>query len=131
MRLDLDIMISLIILMLGEFATLSNHRPTFHPGLFNVLGSPKQSVADKAIRELNQHSETMDLMGFSAITTKSIFMLVARMVGTSPVLRRGGVKTSLDWTKEPGRLTLENDKASMWSVRHLYDYIYKSRDYCL
>ena len=48
----------------GEYATLNGHRLTFHPGPFNVLGSPNEKVVTKTIKELNQHSEIMDLMGF-------------------------------------------------------------------
>ena len=39
------------------------HRITTHPGPFNVLGSPKESVVVKAIKELETHSEVFDLMG--------------------------------------------------------------------
>mgnify|MGYP001165247036 FL=1 len=112
----------------GEYATLNNHRLTFHPGPFNVLGSPKQSVADKAIRELNQHSETMDLMGFLPRHYNKINIHVGGTYGGD------FAGTAKRWCKNflrldegtRARLTLENDdKASMWSVRHLYDYVYK------
>ena len=48
----------------GEYAFLNGHRLTFHPGPFNVLGSPNQDVVNKTIKELNTHSEIFDLMGF-------------------------------------------------------------------
>ena len=112
----------------GEFATINNHRLTFHPGPFNVLGSPNQSVADKAIRELNQHSETMDLMGFLPSHYNKINIHVGGTYGGD------FAGTAKRWCKNfarldegtKARLTLENDdKASMWSVKDLYEHIYK------
>ncbi|MEC8392351.1 MAG: UV DNA damage repair endonuclease UvsE, partial [Actinomycetota bacterium] len=41
----------------GEYAYNTQQRLTFHPGPFNVLGSPNENVVDKAIKELNSHSE--------------------------------------------------------------------------
>lgn len=111
----------------GEYATLNGHRLTFHPGPFNVLGSPKASVADKAIKELNQHSQMMDLMGFLPSHYNKINIHVGGTYG-------GDFEgTAERWCKAfnrlhegtKARLTLENDdKASMWSVKHIYDYIY-------
>ena len=112
----------------GEFATVHGHRLTFHPGPFNVLGSPRQSVADKAIRELNQHSEVMDLLGFLPSHYNKINIHVGGTYGGD------FAGTAERWCKNflrldkgtRARLTLENDdKASMWSVKHLYDFIYK------
>ena len=112
----------------GEYATRNNHRLTFHPGPFNVLGSPRQSVADKAIKELNGHSKIFDLMGFVPSHYNKINIHVGGTYG-------GDFEgTAHRWCKNflrldegtRARLTLENDdKASMWSVRHLYGYIYK------
>ena len=111
----------------GEYATLNGHRLTFHPGPFNVLGSPKASVADKAIKELNQHSQMMDLMGFLPSHYNKINIHVGGTYG-------GDFEGTVErWCKAfnrlhegtKARLTLENDdKASMWSVKHIYDYIY-------
>ena len=47
----------------GDFAHDNGHRITTHPGPFNVLGSPKQSVVDNTIKELNTHAEVFDMMG--------------------------------------------------------------------
>ena len=112
----------------GEFATRNGHRLTFHPGPFNVLGSPKKSVVEKTIKELNSHSKIFDLMGFIPGHYNKINIHVGGTYG-------GDFEgTSRRWCRnflrlDPGtraRLTLENDdKASMWSVWHLYSYIYK------
>jgi len=111
----------------GEFVTLNNQRLTFHPGPFNVLGSPKESVINKTIKELNQHSEMMDLMGFIPSHYNKINIHVGGTYG-------GDFEgTANRWCENflkldegtRARLTLENDdKASMWSVKHLYELIY-------
>ena len=112
----------------GEYATLNNHRLTFHPGPFNVLGSPNDKVVDKTIKELNQHSQMMDLMGFFPSHYNKINIHVGGTYG-------GDFEgTASRWVKNfyrldentRSRLTLENDdKASMWSVKRLYELIYQ------
>ena len=49
----------------GTLAAKYDHRLTFHPGHFNALGSPNPVVVEKTIKELNQHSEIMDLIGLT------------------------------------------------------------------
>ena len=112
----------------GEYATLNGHRLTFHPGPFNVLGSPKAKVVDKTIKELNQHSQMMDLMGFFPSHYNKINIHVGGTYG-------GDFEgTASRWVKNfyrldentRSRLTLENDdKASMWSIKRLYELIYQ------
>ena len=112
----------------GEFAGLNGHRITTHPGPFNVLGSPRQSVVDKAIKELETHSEIFDLMGLEATPYAKINIHVGGtyggdFAGTADRWCRNFLRLS---PACQNRLTLENDdKASMWSVKHLYEYIYK------
>ena len=48
---------------IGDFIKGHDHRVSFHPGPFNVLGSDNLETVNKTIRELNQHSEILDLMG--------------------------------------------------------------------
>ena len=111
----------------GEFAGLNGHRITTHPGPFNVLGSPRESVVDKAIKELETHSEIFDLMGLEATPYAKINIHVGGtyggdFAGTADRWCRSFLRLSPSCQN---RLTLENDdKASMWSVKHLYEYIY-------
>jgi len=114
--------------MVGDYAKKFKHRLTFHPGPFNVLGSPKDSVVVKTIKELNQHSQIFDLMGFSeASPYNKINIHVGGTYGgdfdgTATRWCDNYLKLSPSCQK---RLTLENDdKASMWSTKHLYDKIY-------
>jgi UV DNA damage endonuclease len=49
--------------MAGEIAISGGQRITFHPSHYNVLASLNPDVVQKAIKELGQHAEIMDLMG--------------------------------------------------------------------
>jgi len=113
----------------GMFAEERGHRITTHPGPFNVLGSPRPSVVDKAIKELETHSEVFDLMGLPDTPFAKINIHVGGTYGGD------FANTAVRWCENymrlspncQNRMTLENDdKASMWSTRHLYDYIYKA-----
>lgn len=112
----------------GDFIHDNAHRITTHPGPFNVLGSPKESVVTKTIKELNTHSEIFDMMGLEESPYAKINIHVGGtyggdFAGTAERFCRNFLKLS---TSCQNRLTVENDdKASMWSTRHLYDYIYK------
>ena len=112
----------------GLYAWKHGHRITTHPGPFNVLGSPNPSVVDKAIKELETHSEVFDLMGLPDTPFAKINIHVGGTYGGD------FANTAVRWCENylrlspncQNRMTLENDdKASMWSTRHLYDYIYK------
>ena len=48
---------------IGKKAKLYNQRLTFHPGQFNVLGSPHENVLLKTITGLDYHASVLDLMG--------------------------------------------------------------------
>lgn len=112
----------------GLFAWKHGHRITTHPGPFNVLGSPRETVVTKAIKELETHSEMFDLMRLPATPYAKINIHVGGTYGGD------FAGTAVRWCENymklspncQNRMTLENDdKASMWSTRHLYDYIHK------
>ena len=112
----------------GEYAYMTKQRLTFHPGPFNVLGSPNEKVVEKTIKELNSHSEIFDLMGFIQPSPyNKINIHVGGTYGgdfTGTAERWCNNYWKLDENCQK-RLTLENDdKASMWSTRHLYDHIH-------
>ena len=112
----------------GDFAHDNGHRITTHPGPFNVLGTPKEDVMTKTIKELNTHSEIFDMMGLPDSPYAKINIHVGGtyggdFAGTAERWCRNFFKLSVNCQN---RLTVENDdKASMWSTRHLYDYIHK------
>ena len=47
----------------GDFAKSVDQRITFHPSPYGVLASERPDVVVKAIKELSQHGEIMDMMG--------------------------------------------------------------------
>ena len=113
----------------GEYAYNTQQRLTFHPGPFNVLGSPNENVVDKAIKELNSHSGIFDLMGF--INPSPYNKINIHVGGTYGGDFEGTAKRWCEAFRRlddncQKRLTLENDdKASMWSVKEIYERIYK------
>ena len=46
----------------GKLAKQYGQRLTFHPGPFNVLASPNEKVVIKALKDLRQHGEIMDML---------------------------------------------------------------------
>jgi UV DNA damage endonuclease len=111
----------------GDYAKFWNMRINSHPGPFNVLPSPNESVVQKTFADLELHGKIFDLMGLSKTPYNNINIhcngvygdkqsamdrLITNFKRLSPSVRK--------------RLTLENDdKASMYSVRDLM-YIHKN-----
>jgi UV DNA damage endonuclease len=111
----------------GEYAREHGHRLTTHPGPFHVLGSPRQEVVEKSIIGLERHSEMFDLMGYDPSFHNKINIHVAGAYGDREATAKRWIKS---WQRLSdsckSRLVLENDdKASMYSVRHLYELIHK------
>jgi UV damage endonuclease UvdE len=47
---------------IGFFAISNNIRLTFHPGQYNVVGSPNETAFQNTVRELDYHAELLDTM---------------------------------------------------------------------
>jgi UV DNA damage endonuclease len=111
----------------GQLADKYNQRLTFHPSHFNALGSPNPIVVEKAIKELNKHSEIMDLIGLSATVYNKINIHVGGAYGDKEAtLKRWINNYYLLDTNTQKRLTIENDdKENMYSVKELYKGIFK------
>jgi UV DNA damage endonuclease len=111
---------------IGEFVTANGIRISMHPGQFDVLPSPNESVIQKTFADLELHGKIFDMMGLSKTHYNNINIhcngvygdkqsamdrLITNFKRLSPSVRK--------------RLTLENDdKASMYSVKDLM-YIHK------
>ena len=112
--------------MAGNEAS-GKQRLTFHPGHFNVLGSPNPTVVNKTIKELNQHSEIMNIMGLSRTHYNKINIHIGGAYGDKQATLNRWINNyhKLNFSTQE-RLTVENDdKASMFSVKELYEDIYK------
>ena len=114
----------------GDYAKAHNHRITTHPGPFHILGSPEARVVDNSLVSLERHSELFDLMGFAPSFENKINIHIGSTYGdkTSTIER---------WLKNydrlsdscKARLVIENDdKASMYSVRDLYERVHSQID---
>lgn len=105
----------------GNLATKYGQRITTHPGPFNVLPSPTDSVVQNTINELTDHAEVFDLMGLSQTPYNKINIHCNGVYGDKITAMDRFCK---NFDKLPqsaqNRLTVENDdKASMYSVTDL------------
>ena len=106
----------------GKLADKYGQRLTFHPSHFNALGSPNPVVVEKTIKELNKHSEIMDIMGLSATVYNKINIHIGGAYGDKQATLERWINNyyKLDSNTQM-RLTVENDdKENMYSVKELY-----------
>ncbi|KAL8904630.1 MAG: hypothetical protein Q9171_006976, partial [Xanthocarpia ochracea] len=105
----------------GKVAAALGHRLTTHPGQYTQLGSPRKSVIDNALRDLDYHAEMLSLLKLPPQQDRDAVM----------ILHLGGVfgdkEATLARFREnyatlpqgvKDRLVLENDDVS-WSVHEL------------
>ena len=119
-------LISANLKLAGKLATDYTQRLEFHPGPFNVLASQNGFVVKKTIKELNQHSQIFDEMGFVPSHWNQINIHVnTTQLGKEECAKRfiKGFNKLDPNTK--ARLVVENDdKASQYSVKDLYELLY-------
>ncbi len=111
----------------GNFAREHNIRLTSHPGPFNKLASPKERVFQLTYNDLKVHGDLFDMIGLPRTPYAKLNIHVGAAYGDKP--------TALDtfcrnFERLPEnvrtRLTVENDdKASLYSTKELYDGVYK------
>ena len=111
----------------GVKARTHNLRITSHPGPFNVLTSPHKHVVENCIKDLTDHADTFDMMGLSRTPYNKINIHIGGAYGDKPAAMERFCK---NFERLPesvqNRLTVENDdKASMYSVKELYNGVYK------
>ena len=112
----------------GLFASENGIRITSHPGPFNKLTSPKESVILNTIRDLEIHGEIFDLM----FLERSPFAKINIHVGAAyddKSMALGNFCKNFQRLSEAvkTRLTVENDdKPSLYTTEELYDSIYKT-----
>jgi UV DNA damage endonuclease len=110
----------------GDYAKMHGHRITTHPGPFNILGSPDSVVVDNTIVSLERHSELFDMMGFAPSFENKINIHIGATYGDKHSTVRRWLH---NWDRLSdnlkARLVIENDdKASMYSVRDLYEMLH-------
>lgn len=118
--------ISKVLKSAGKKAIEGGQRLTFHPSPYSVLASQSESVVIKAIKELRQHGEIMDIMELD----RSTFYPINIHVNTAKPTKEDAAKRFCDnFQKLPDsvkkRLVVENDdKKSAFTPRDLYDLVY-------
>lgn len=111
----------------GNLANKYNQRITSHPGPFNVLVSPREHVVANTITDLSIHGEVFDMMGLSQTPYNKINIHCNGVYGDKQSAMDRFCK---NFERLPdsvkSRLVVENDdKASMYSVKDLYEGIHK------
>jgi len=111
----------------GQIAKIHGMRITSHPGPFNKLCSPEERVVLNTIKDLEHHGEVFDLIGLPRTPFAKINIHVGATYGdkvkAADTFCRNFERLS-DAVKT--RLTVENDdKASMFSTKDLYELVYK------
>jgi len=111
----------------GDYAKLHNIRITSHPGPFNVLVSPNESVVVKTIADLELHGKIFDMIGLELSPYNKINIHCNGVYGDKKSAMDRFIKNFQRLSKSvQKRLTIENDdKASMYSVKDLM-YIHNS-----
>ena len=111
----------------GDFAKKHNHRLTYHPGPFNKLASPKDNVVKNTITDLEVHGKVMDLIGLPRNHWAKINIHVGAAYGDKPTALATFCKNVERLSPAVRfRLTVENDdKASLYSTKELYEGVYK------
>ena len=106
---------------IAKYVKRHNIRLTFHPGPYNVLTSPKESVVKNTINDLKNHAEVCDMLDLSFSTFNKINIHCNGVYGDK---KSAMDRFCLNFETLPEsvktRLTVENDdKPSMYSVKDL------------
>ena len=111
----------------GTMANTHGVRVTSHPGPFNVLVSPNENVVQNTFQDLTMHGEVFDMMGLSRTHYNKINIHCNGVYGDKEsALDRFCKNFERLPESVQTRLTVENDdKASMYSVKELYEGIHK------
>ena len=112
----------------GDYAKLHGHRLSTHPGPFHILSSPHEAVVNKSLIGLERHSEMFDMMGFTPSYENKINIHIGGAYGNP---ERAAMTWLHNWDRLSdsckSRLVIENDdKASMFSVNMLYNFIHRN-----
>ena len=112
---------------IGKYVDEHQMRLTSHPGPFNVLTSPHEHVVENCIKDLSIHGEVFDMMGLSRTPYNKINIHIGGAYGDKVSAMERFCK---NFERLPNsvksRLTVENDdKATMYSVKDLYEGVYK------
>jgi len=114
-------------LAVGNYARRHQMRLTSHPGPFNKLASPQERVYKLTAADLTVHAELFDLIGLPRSPYAKLNIHVGAAYGDKSFALDNFCR---NFERLPesvrSRLTVENDdKASLYSTKELYDGVYK------
>ena len=82
---------------IGDLAKKLNHRLTFHPGQYNVVGTPNEKSFQHTIEDLSYHADVMDVMG---LNQNSVMVVHGGGVyGDKEKQLKGGVNSFINYLK--------------------------------
>jgi len=110
----------------GDLAKLTDQRITFHPSPYGVLASDRPDVVKKAIKEISQHGEMMDLMG---LDRTHFYPINIHVNTTKPAKEEAAARFCENFKflsdSAKSRLVLEvDDKKSQYNAQDLFDMVY-------
>lgn len=110
----------------GQIARDTGQRLSFHPGPFNCLCSPSETVVLNCVKDMSIHGDMMDMLGMPRDRNSLINIHLGGAYGNREV-------ASETWCKNfhrlpenvKSRLTIENDdRPNMFSTKMLYEHVY-------
>jgi UV DNA damage endonuclease len=110
----------------GDFVKSVDQRITFHPSPYGVLASERPDVVKKAIKEISQHGEIMDLMD---LDRTHFYPINIHVNTTKPTKEEAAARFCENFILLPesarSRLVLEvDDKKSQYNAQDLYDMVH-------
>jgi UV DNA damage endonuclease len=119
--------IKTILRRVGDYVTSVGQRLEFHPSHFTILASPNPNTVEKSIRDLEQHSRIFDEMGLTPSHWNCLNIHVGGAYGDKEAATKRWCENFNRLSENcRKRVVVENDdKANMYSVFDLYNYIHK------
>lgn len=111
----------------GDYARENGHRLTSHPGPFNKLTSPNEKVILNTITDLEVHGKFFDMLGLPRTPFAKLNIHVGAHYNNKQMALENFCRNFERLSPAvQSRLTVENDdKASLYSTKELYDEVYK------
>ena len=111
----------------GSIAKEGDQRITFHPSPYSVLASQREDVVIKAVKDLRQHAEIMDLMG---LDQTHFYPINVHVYTSQPSKEEAASRFCENFQMLPEsvkkRLVVENDdKKSGFTPSELYELVFK------
>ena len=112
----------------GSEAKKGGQRITYHPSPYGVLASVREDVVIKAIKDLRQHAEIMDLMG---LDQTHFYPINIHVNTTQPTKEESAQRFCDNFRLLPDtvkkRLVVEvDDKKSQFKAEDLYEMVYRN-----